>query len=159
MNRRGFTLVETLVYLALFALIIGGFVAASYMLFETSDRNQTKAVLQQEENFLLGKLNWMMGGVDPSQAITPSANTSGSTLIVTRYDGSPFTVFQSGADMQLNGETLNNANVTISKLVFIHAYAGGTNPESIEAGFTISAKTPTGDTISEIASTTRYIRK
>lgn len=159
MNNRGFTLIETLVYLALFALIIGGFVAAAYMLFETSDRNQTKAMMQEEANFLVGKLNWVMSGVDSSYAITPSANTSDSTLTVTKYDGSTFTVFRSGSSMQLNGETLNNSNVTISKLVFIHTYAGGTSPESIEAGFTISAKTPTGGTISEIASTTRYIRK
>lgn len=162
MNQRGFTLIETLVYLALFTLIIGGFVAAAYMLFETSDRNQTKAMMQEEANFLVGKLNWVMSGmqsVTTPLIVAPATTASDSTLIVTKYDGSAFTVFRSGADMQLNGETLNNSNVTISKLVFIHTYAGGANPESIEAGFTISAKTPTGSTISEIASTTRYIRK
>lgn len=163
MSTRGFTLIETLVYLALFTLIIGGFVAAAYMLFQTSDRNQTKAMMQQEENFLLGKLNWVMSGMQSVTVpliIPPATTAADSTLTVTKYnDPTPLTIFRSGADMQLNGETLNSSNVTISKLVFIHTYAGGTNPDSVEAGFTISAVTPTGATVSEIASTTRYIRK
>jgi len=159
MNNRGFTLIETLVYLALFTIIIGGFVASSYILFETSDRNQAKAMMQEEENFLVGKINWVLSGVNPSYAIAPSVGAPGPTLAVTKYDGSTPTIIRLGSTMQFDGNTLNNSNVTISHLVFIHTYAGGTNPESIEAGFTISAKTSSGATVSERASTTRYIRK
>lgn len=153
MKNRGFTLIETLVYLALFALIIGGLVVAAYMLFETSDRNQTKAMMQEEENFLLGKINWALSGA--SIVSVPVA----LSLLVTKYDGTIVTITASDGTMTLNGTPLNNSNVTVSNLVFIRTYAGGTNPESIEAGFTTSAKTPTSIIISEIASTTRYLRK
>jgi Tfp pilus assembly protein PilE len=156
---KGFTLIETLVYLALFTIIIGGFVAATYMMFETSARNQTKAMLQQETNFLIGKLNYALSGVDPAETIVPSAGASDSTLALTRYDDSTFTIFRSGTEMHLNSRPLNNSNTAISGLVFIHTYAGGTSPESIEAGFTITATTPTGMLLSQTASTTRYIRK
>ncbi len=153
MKQHGFTLIETLVYLALFALIIGGLVVAAYMLFETSDRNQTKAMMQEEENFLLGKINWTLSGA--SSVSVPVAHS----LLVTKYDGTIVTITASDGTMKLNGTPLNNSNVTVSNLVFIRTYAGGTNPESIEAGFTASARTPTGIIISEIASTTRYLRK
>jgi Tfp pilus assembly protein PilE len=149
----GFTLIETLVYLGLFALIMGGLVMAAYMLFETSDRNQTKAMMQEEENYLLGKINWALSGA--SSVSVPATNF----LSVTKYDGTNVTITTSSGDMTFNGALLNNSNVTIGNLVFIHTYLGGTNPDSVEAGFTISAKTPDGKTISEIASTTRYRRK
>jgi Tfp pilus assembly protein PilE len=156
---RGFTLIETLVYLALFAIMIGGIVSAAYLLFETNDRNQTKAMLQEEKNFVVSKINWALNGVNPALSITPAANTSAATLVVTKYNGTTVTINPSGSTVTFNGTALNNSNVTISKLVFIHTYAGGTNPESIEAGFTITTRTPEGATISQIASTTSYIRK
>lgn len=154
---RGFTLIETLVYIALFALIIGGFVAASYMLFETSDRNQTKAMMQQEGNFLIAKVKWSLSGALLVSA--PAANTSGATLSLVRSDGSVAVFALASTTMMLNGNALNNTNTVMSKLVFIHASAGSTNPESVETGFTITATTPNGMTVSESASTTSYLRK
>lgn len=155
---RGFTLIETLVYLALFALIIGGFVAASYMLFETSDRNQTKAMMQEEENFLIGKINYALSGAQvittPAQPILPAKVTTSASLVVTTN-----TIDLLNGKVRLNPNPISNDNVTVKNLLFIRTFAGGTNPESIEAGFTISAKTSAGATVSETASTTRYLRK
>jgi Tfp pilus assembly protein PilE len=153
MTKRGFTLIETLVYLALFALIIGGLVAASYLLFETSERNQTKAMLQEEQNFLLGKINWALSGATTTTVTAPNA------LTVLRNDGTTVTIGTSTTFMTINGSTVNNSDITLTRLLFIYTYAGGANPESIEAGVTVSTKTPTGSTISDAASTTRYIRR
>ncbi len=155
--QRGFTIIETLIYLALFALIIGGFIVSVYALFASGDRNQTKDMLQEEKNFLVAKINWAMSGAQTISS--PSAGTSGSILSLTKYDGSTETIALAGTDMKLNGNILNNTNVTISNVVFIHTYSGGTNPDSVEAGFTISARTPQGSLVSQSASTTRYIRK
>ncbi len=157
MKERGFTFIETLVYLTLFSIMIGGIVVTAYSLFESSDRNQTKAMMQEEENYLLGKINWALSGV--ASISVPAANTSDVTLKALKYDGTSNTITQSAGNLTFNGAILNNSNVAISNLIFIHAYAGGANPDSLEAGFTISAKTPNGMTISQIASTTRYIRK
>ena len=146
-----------MIYIVLFALLMGGIVSSSYAFLESGDRNQTKAVLQEEKDFILGKINWALSG---AQVIgTPGAGSSGSSLAIVKYDGTNVTVTQSGSNVALNGTVLNNSNVTISKLTFIHTYTGGTNPESIEAGFTISAKTPNGTNITQTASTTRYVRK
>jgi prepilin-type N-terminal cleavage/methylation domain-containing protein len=160
---RGFTLIETLVYLALFAIIIGGIMSAAYALFESSDRNQTKAMMQEEKDFMIAKIDMALTGAKTISA--PAANASGSMLTLTKYDTTSATVgftVVSGAfgNMWLNTSTniLNNSNVKISRVVFIHKAPGGTSPESVEAGFTITATTPQGSTISQTASTTRYIR-
>ncbi len=158
---RGFTLIETLVYLALFALIIGGLVVTTYLLFQTSDRYQTRATMQEEKNFILAKITWALS--QARSVCDPAANTSGTTLSVVTLGGtcSPpdITVALSGSDVQWGGVALNNASVRVDRLLFIHTYAGGSNPDSVEVGLTISANTPTGMQISERASTTRYIRK
>lgn len=153
MKHQGFTLIETLVYLGLFALIIGGLVSASYMLFETSDRNQTKAMMQEEGNYIMAKV---VRALD--NASSAAVSLGGSALTIAKYDSSSVVVDISGTDVRLDGAVLNNANVAVDTLLFIHS-GGGASPESIEIGLTVSAKTPAGATIIQSASTTRYIRK
>ena len=152
----GFTIIETLVYLGLFAIMFAGIVSTSYLMFESSDRNQTKAMMQEEKNFLVGKIT---GALSNAQSIS----ASGSTLVVTKYDGTFATIAITGSNVWLNNSSniLNNSNVTISNLVFIHTYnpSNPLNPDSVEAGFKISSKTPQGSTISQTASTTVYLRK
>lgn len=155
--RRGFTLIETIIYLALFSILMAGILSSVYILFESSDRNQSKATLQEEKEYLLGKINWALNGAQTIS--TPAANASGSFLSAIKYDTTATQVGISGTNMTFNGVTLNNSNVKVTNLTFIHTYAGGANPESLEAGFTLSIGTPNGMTISQIASTTRYIRK
>ena len=150
MSNRGFTLIETLVYLALFGLIMGGMVAAAYVLFESSDRNQTKAMLQEEQNFIMGKIIWALNNA--------SGASGGSTLTITKYGASPNDVIDvSGTNARLNGDILNNTNVMVDNLSFVHS--GVPPAESIEINLTMSARTPTGMTITQSALTTRYIRK
>src|SRR5438105_3614795 len=107
-NSTGFTLIETLVYLALFALMIGGIVAASFLLFESSDRNSEKARLQEEKNFIVGKIDWALSGA--KTVASPSAGASGSTLTATKYDGTSNTISIAGSNVNQNGAQLNNSN-------------------------------------------------
>jgi Tfp pilus assembly protein PilE len=154
---RGFTLVETLVYIALFGILVGGFVVSAYNLFESNDRNQTKAMLQQEKEFVIGKINWALSSA--KTVTTPAAGASGASLSVTNYDNSVITMGLVSGAVTVGGAPITNSNVIVSNLVFIHTYAGGTNPDSVEAGFTIRAMTPDGKSVTQTASTTRYIRK
>ena len=57
---RGFTLIETLVYLALYTIIIGGTLAAAYGMVESAARNETMAMVEEEGNFLIGKIDWIL---------------------------------------------------------------------------------------------------
>ena len=54
----GFTLIETLMYLALFALIIGGGMTATYQIIESTAGSASHILLQEEGNFILRKIAW-----------------------------------------------------------------------------------------------------
>lgn len=166
---RGFTLIEAIVYIALFSILIGGAVVAMYGIFESREHNQTKAMMQEEGDYLIGKINWAVSG---SSAITsPGVNTtcmspSPCALTLTKWDGSIGTV-----DIRLSGATLtlsrgahsavplSNADVFISNLSFTHFHDGGSNPEGVRASFVLSARTGDGKMISQEFSTTNYLRR
>ncbi len=153
MKRNAFTLVEVLVYLGIFAILMGGILTAAFNVFESSNRDQTKIMIQKEGDFLVAKIN---------RALTDAKNfnVTGNELSVERWNGSVVVVNLSGTDLNFTEganppAVLNNSNVEISNLVFIHI----TNPENIKASFTISARTPNGMIVSEDFSTTKYLRK
>ncbi len=58
----GFTLIETMIYIALFALIMTGTIVSIYGILGSSARNQLKAMVQEEGSFLVGKVDWSLNG-------------------------------------------------------------------------------------------------
>lgn len=92
MNKRGVTLIETLIYIALFALLIGGGVSSAYVLIESSDRIGVHAMLEEEGNFLLAKINWAL---DAGMAVEVNAE----------------------GEMTLEGVALSNTNVEVKDFV------------------------------------------
>jgi len=160
----GFTLIEVLVYLVLFAILMTGSVAAAYSLFESSDRNQTKVTVQEEGDFLLAKISWALSGV---QAVnSPPIGGSGSMLSVNKWDSATgaVVVYLNGSDLYFSqggnpALPLNNSGTAVKNLVFTHNFGGGVNPESVRASFEIDATTPNGMTVTQEFSTTKFIRK
>jgi type II secretory pathway pseudopilin PulG len=167
---RAFTLIETVVYLGLLAIIMSGAFASAYGILGSSARNQAKALIQEEGTFLLGKIDWALGGV---QSIAlPASNASGDMLSVIKYSaspGNPIVVAVSGGNMTIAkganpAKILNNSNVSVTCAVdgcFSHSAssADGINPESVSASFTVSAKTSEGMTYTQDFSTAKYLRK
>ena len=169
-DQGGLTLIETVVYIALFSIIIGGAVVAAYQIFESSGRDRTRVMIQEEGDFLVAKINWALSGV---QSITGPANpplggacTHSDALTVTKWSASVGTivikVVSNAMVLSRGGGTenpLNNSNTEVSGLQFTHCYTGGINPESMSVSFTLSARTPSGTTISQNFFTTAYVRK
>jgi prepilin-type N-terminal cleavage/methylation domain-containing protein len=164
---RGFTLIELIIYIALFSILIGGVITCTYNLFESSGHNETQAMLVEEGNFLLGKTSWLMSGIQTIN--TPTANTSGNTLSVTKTDpsvGNPVVMSMSGNNITLQrgattAQILNNTNVWLSNVSFAHTIQSGQGlvPESIIATFTLNTRTPDGVVVSHVFSETYYIEK
>src|SRR3989344_9023228 len=98
-NGAGFTLIETLVYLGLFSILIGGALVAAFGIFESNGRNQTKAMVQEEGQFLAAKIDWVLSGVRSVDA--PPASSPGSLLSVTKYGGGTVEVSLAGTDMRI----------------------------------------------------------
>lgn len=164
---KGFTLVETLVYLALYAIIITGAVAGVYSIVESSAHNQTKALVQEEGNFLIGKIDWALANAKTISS--PIANRAGATLSVTTYAGTNVTIQVAAnaiviTDGVNSAETLNNDNVQASCPgggCFAHTSksADGINPESVTATITITTHTDSGLLFSQDFSTVKYLRR
>lgn len=146
---RGFTLIETLVYLALFSLLMGGIASAAYLLSASSSRLTTNAMLLQEEQFILAKIERAIASANTVS--TPAAGATGNTLTL---PGAVFTL--SGGDAFLDGARLNNTNVTVDALTFTRSAAA---PDSITTHVAMSAKTDSGMTLSQAATSTMYLRK
>ena len=168
-THRGFTIIEMLVYVCVFGIIMAGAIVSVYALASSDARNQTKAMVQEEGSFLIGKIDWALSGARAISA--PAANSSGDTLTVTRFDAatSPVTITVTGGTMTIRvgtgaTHTLNNANVQITcpaSGCFTHtsASADGINPESATSSLTVSTLTSTGSAFSQFFSTVKYLRK
>lgn len=164
-SQLGFSLIEVLVYLFLFALFIGGGIVTAYNIFESSGRNEAKALVQAEGDFMSAKIDWTLSGVQTVNS--PQVGVSDSVLWVTKWNvpDNPWIIDLSGTQMRLcrgacsPAKGLNSDNVQVSNLSFTHTFAGGSNPESVQANFTLSADTPGGLVVSQNFSTTKYLRK
>ena len=169
-TQRGVTLIEMVVYIALFSLLIGGAVVTAYQIFESSGRSQTHAMVQEEGDFLLAKINWALSGIQTISApALPNAGQSCSisnTLSVTKWDTAIGVIIIniSGSDMTIvrgAGPTniLNNSNVSVTNLQFKYCYLGGNNPASIASSFTLKSRSPRGLPITQDFFMTSYVRK
>ncbi len=166
-SKKGFTLIETVIYIALFTLIITGTLASTYSIVSSSARNQTKAMIQEEGSFLVGKIDWVLTGIQSA-----TVGGGGSTLSVIKFDtsiGNPLVLDQTGGNLSLTRGTnppqvLNNSNITLTCPVtgcFVHTAASGDgiNPESVSAFLTLHAITSEGLPYSQDFSTVKYLRK
>lgn len=118
-NLRGFTLIEVVIYLALFSIIMGGLLVTVYQLAQSAETLQTKSIKDEEMNFVLKKLDWALTGAKSS---TVSITNSNAQLTFTRTD-QIITINLSGTndiEMSVAGttQTLTTKNVKITNLNF-----------------------------------------
>ena len=163
-KNNGFTLIETLIYIGLFTILIGGVGTSAYSITESSSRNSIKALLQSEGDFLVGKINWALTGI--KNVTEPAVSLTSGQLSVTKWDSTLGTVAitLNAGKMKIScgglpAKPLNNEDITVSDLLFIHKFDGGANPESVTASFTLSIKTLNGMPLTQEFSTTNYLRK
>lgn len=168
MKNRGFTLIETIIYLGLFTILMAGTLASVYAIFSSSSRNQTKALAQEEGSFLIGKIDWVLTGVDDINLPIDQGNI----LSVTKFDtshGNPIVISVIGGNMTISRSgnpqaVLNNSNTTITceaSGCFDHdsASGDGINPESLTAKFRVHATTSEGLPFSQDFTTVKYLRR
>ena len=90
---------ETLIYIAIFSILMSGAVVGSYNLLEGGSRNMTATGIQEEGTFLNRKINWALTG-----ATATAASPSGTTLTITRPDlgsQSPLVITSNGTSMTI----------------------------------------------------------
>ena len=85
-KQNGFTLIEVLVYIALFGIMMLGIVGVTYAILESTGKGQSRIVMQEVGDFLMGKINWALTGA------TTTVVTA-STLSVTKIIFLPIRCF------------------------------------------------------------------
>jgi type II secretory pathway pseudopilin PulG len=148
---RGFTLIESIIYLALLSFIMTSVLLTVFMLMQSGAKLDTKTATQDEGNFVMRKLDWVFGSV--SSIGTPPAGyldcvsvAPGATcLSFTQYDVTTVQVrLNSGKiEMKENNNAngwlpLTTDNVKVSDLGFMRISG---SPLGIEASTTINGIT------------------
>jgi len=146
-SQTGFTLVESLIYIGLFAIVIGGGLLAAYQVVDSTRSLGTKTTVVAEANFLFRKFDWALNG---SSVTSPSPGSEDAILEVSQ-GGIPY-VFELNGDgvVTINDTELTNDSVLVSDLLFKHIYGAGDRPDSLEFSFKINGE--------QFGTTTRYIR-
>lgn len=165
MNHRGFTLIETLIYLGLFAILMSGILVSAYGLFESAAHNEARALVAEEGEFLTAKMDYMLGGVKSIDL--PSVGAAGGESVkVTRGDGAVLTATLAGGMLaSTTGAAFNNTNVMVADVpgtpfaIHTAASSDGITPEGISVAFRLYSTTTDGFLIYQDFSSVKYLRK
>lgn len=164
---KGFTLTETIIYVALFALIITGTLSSVYGILEANVRNQNKVMVQEEGAFILGKIDWALTGISSvgvdlaGKILTVTkSNPSFNPLVISIDDDGNVFIERAGG----GSKRLNNSNISVSCApagCFERTLASGDgiNPESISADIIVNSRSSDGTPYSQHFSTIKYLRK
>jgi len=136
-KNKGITLIETLVYVALFMLLIGAGMISAFYLIDSSERNKSDLSVTTESQFLLRKIDWALTGAD-------SVSVSG-VVLTTNKPGLVVEIDLSGnrARLRRNGggwEYLTAERVLVENSVFTYVDEISPRPDSIEVSFTANGK-------------------
>ena len=142
-SAKGFTLIEVLIYILFLTLFMGGSIGIAYNILKNSQDNRNKIAIEEEGNFLLKKISWVLNDVD---TITyPAPNTSNTKLEVAKFGVIPhFTLDSSGGVMRLDRGpgpvSLNDSLFVVSTLSFELVSTGSINTDVLKASFYINNK-------------------
>ena len=146
-KNQGFTLIETIIYIALFSLLLGSAFVTAYNLIDGTEKLSAKTNIGEEATFVMRKLNWAFTGLDRTNPPTVSGLTCGRTLILTKvnFPGNPIiirlNVVANSLEMNEAGGpfyplTTPNVKVTCFKANLISA--SGSGPIGVSATTTIN---------------------
>ncbi len=90
---KGLTLIETVVYIALFSILMTGALTASFDLLESGQKSLGKATVQEEGSFVQRKMDWALGDMSVAPTVSGSSCTQSISVSKTGYASNPV-VFQ-----------------------------------------------------------------
>jgi len=97
-KHQGFTLIEVLIYLALFGILFSGLFVCAFTIIENIGRNDTQIMVLEEGDFLLAKIE---------------------------LEANPAAIKENNGFLEINGIPLNNSNTRISGVKFATSSDGG----------------------------------
>lgn len=154
-GKKGFTLIETLIYSMLVSLIIGGILVSIYEMIQGSVTLNARIVAEEEVNFIFRKISWAMAGAYDINS--PGAGDIDTALSIdkTGFPDNPIVFDLDSGNLRISraGQApvvLNNEGVTVSSIAFEHLPSGSGKPEGVKVTLFVE---------SQSYQTTIYLRK
>ena len=151
----GFTLLETIIYIAIFSVITSFVMVVFYQLIGGEEIHRNRVEVDTEANFMMQKLVWALSGA--SQINQPTAGATSSIFSVDKfnYGQNPVTLDIASRNLRISKASaepapLNSKRVFIERFVVEHlpAVAGA------RAGVAITLAVVSSDITRPAASTT-----
>jgi type II secretory pathway pseudopilin PulG len=134
--KRGFTLIETVVYIGLLSIIMGSALVTAYQLLQSSDTTSAHDAVGMEGDFVLRKLAWALGD---AQSLSVSAHAlairqSGGAVVTIRQGSSAIEMSEGGAYLPLTTSSVSGPQADFA------AITGPDGSAGVEAAITLSGK-------------------
>lgn len=140
----GFTLLETLLYSVIFAVMLSFTVMSFYQILGSHGQNRAKLIVQNEANFFMQKIAWAFSGAEAINQFSASSGTLSFSInkysspdnpIVFTFSGGVLNFSRSGGASVL----LSNNNVQITNIAGSYGLASGTIPAFISMSFSVQS--------------------
>ncbi|MEK7624567.1 MAG: hypothetical protein AAB404_02530 [Patescibacteria group bacterium] len=119
----GFTLIETILYIGIVAIIISSFFLISEQIIFSDNRTRQQIELAENQKFLIQKINWLLRSVDTVNS--PAPDTSGATLSINKinFADNPLVIDLNNNAVRLktgsaDAALLTNNSVIVTDLLF-----------------------------------------
>ncbi len=154
----GFTLIELVVYLGLFAVVISAGLTSAFVMLEAAGRGDAQIYLLNEGNFLLGKINYLLN-FSSGEAVS----NQGKKLDFTLSGGSKASLEIINQDLVFTSQggqpqPLNGSRAKLSALEF-RLKDLGLSGKSVAVDFTLEGRTDQGKIVSKTFSLSRTLFK
>ena len=148
MQRKAFTLIELLIYMAVFAIVIVGFVTIFVSMLRIQSQQSSQTQVEQEGQFLIQQIQYY---VESARLVDMSLDTATGTLQLREFSLSndPTLIYatngivyiRQGSGVPGTPTPLTSSNVTISQLSFTRHYnfasSTASGADSISFSFTM----------------------
>lgn len=151
----GFTLIEVLIYSFFLSFIMISALLGAYQIISASEKLSIKSFIEQEGNFILRKIDWVLTGANSISS--PPINSSSSVLILEKENLGVLEFILDNGKIKLsrNGgisNALNSDYFNVSDLFFSYSDPDGAGggPGEIKMSFKIEG---------QLFEITKYLRK
>ncbi|MBL8029899.1 MAG: hypothetical protein JNN11_01490 [Candidatus Doudnabacteria bacterium] len=120
LNMSGFTLIESVVYVACLSVFLGGLISLVFVVLKTGENIHKKIMVQRESEFILSKVEWVLNMAD-SVAIEESGavlntNDLGAVRFYRTADES-FRISSQEGDFKLNSGNIKVLNAVFEEKI------------------------------------------
>lgn len=140
-NKRGFTLIETIIYIGLFGILMSGIFVTIHPLIYGAEHISASIAAESEAAFILRKIDWAFATIHVEAADTVTVNETDDTITLNPTGPGATVVFKpNGTDDGLiydDGDEylLNAERVAITDFTVTDHPASGGLPRYIEYSF------------------------